>query len=103
MAKQVVQMDYTVIGAVAAGFTAAQAQVTAIWVATVAIITVLLANPFVSLTVGPQLIRIRDAVKQQGQELAQMCGEFSDDLKRAIGDHRTGDYGGKRYFGEGVR
>ena len=99
MAGQVVQMDYAVVGEVSKGFTAQSQAAKVIGQVTNTIITALLANPFVSMTIGPLLQNINTAVQQKTKELSELCDEFARDLTQAIGDHRKGDYEGKTYFG----
>lgn len=99
MAGQVVQMDYEVIGQVSKGFTERSAQAKLIGQVTNTIITALLANPFVSMTIGPLLQRINTLVQKKTQDISKTCDEFASDLKKAIGDHKKGDVAGKRYFG----
>lgn len=99
MAGNVVQMDYAVVGEVSKGFTAQSQAAKVIGQVTNATITALLANPFVSMTIGPLLNQINQAVQAKTKELSQLCDEFAGDLTQAIGDHRNGDYEGKSYFG----
>jgi len=100
MAGQVVQMDYEVIGDVSKGFTERSQQAKIIGQVTNGIITALLANPFVSMTVGPLLRQINQAVQKKTKDISTTCDEFAKDLKDAIGDHRKGDFEGKTYFGK---
>jgi len=99
MAGSVVQMDYEVIGDVSKGFTERSQQSKIIGQVTNTIITALLANPLVSMTIGPLLRQINQAVQKKTKELSQLCDEFAKDLKEAIKDHKNGDFEGKSYFG----
>lgn len=99
MAGQVVQMDYAVVGDVAKVFTAQGEVAKVIGQVTNAIITALLLVPFVSMSIGPLLRQINQAVQAKTKDLHKLCEEFARDLNQAIQDHRNGDYEGKRYFG----
>jgi hypothetical protein len=103
MAKQVVQMDYAVIGDVSKGFRNAYTMLNTVEkVLAVAIVT-LQTLALVSAGTSAALARYLENIRQKVKHLANVCNEFSGDLARAIDDHRKGDFEGKRYFGEGVR
>ena len=102
MARQVVQMDYAVIGDVSKGFSAAQQMLTMIGKALGIAIQILRAAALLSMGTSLALARYLENIQKKVNNLAKLCGEFSTDLARAIGDHRKGDYAGKRYFGEGI-
>lgn len=103
MARQVVQMDYAVVGDVSKGFKLAQDILTGIGKALAVAIQVLRASALLSMGTSLALARYLEVIKKKVDNLAKLCGEFSDDLARAITDHRKGDWRGKRYFGEGIR
>lgn len=103
MATQVVQMDYTVIGEVSKGFGTARDVLTAVGQILEALVAILRASALLSLGTSLALAQYLDNIKNKVKNLATLCGEFSEDLARAIGDHQRGDVKGKRYFGEGVR
>ena len=103
MATQVVQMDYTVVGEVSKGFGTAREVLTAVGQILEALVAILRASALLSLGTSLALAQYLDNIKNKVKNLAQLCGEFSGDLSRAIGDHQRGDIKGKRYFGEGVQ
>jgi hypothetical protein len=103
MAGQIVQMDYQAIGNVSKGFQAAKAMLTGVGKMLEVLINVLRATAFFSFGTSAALANYLDVIKQKVNKLAKLCEEFAGDLDRAIGDHRNGDFQGKRYFGEGVR
>jgi len=102
MARQVVQMDYAVVGDVSKGFSAAQQMLTMIGKALGIAIQILRAAALLSMGTSLALARYLENIQKKVNNLAKLCGEFSTDLARAITDHRKGDYAGKRYFGEGI-
>ncbi len=102
MAGQVVQMDYAVIGDVSKGFATARDTLTTVGKVLEILVNILRATAVASLGTSAALARYVDNIKQKVNKLAKVCDEFSNDLSRAIGDHRKGDVKGKRYFGEGV-
>jgi hypothetical protein len=102
MAGQVVQMDYGVIGDVSKGFGTARDTLTTIGKVLAVLIGILRATAFFSFGTSAALAQYLDVIKQKVNNLAKVCNEFSDDLSRAIGDHKRGDVQGKRYFGEGI-
>lgn len=102
MAGQVVQMDYAVVGDVSKGFGVASQTLTVVGKALEVAIGILRASAFFSLGTSAALAQYLDVIKQKVNNLAKLCTEFSQDLARAIEDHKRGDVQGKRYFGEGV-
>ena len=102
MAGQVVQMDYTVIGDVSKGFGTARDMLTTIGKVLEVLVGILRATAFFSMGTSAALAQYLDVIKTKVNALAKVCNEFSDDLARAIGDHRRGDVTGKHYFGEGI-
>jgi hypothetical protein len=102
MAGQVVQMDYAVIGDVSKGFGTARDMLTAVGKVLEILIGILRASALLSLGTSLALAQYLDNIKNKVNNLAKVCNEFSNDLSRAIGDHKKGDVQGKRYFGEGV-
>ena len=102
MAGQVVQMDYAVIGDVSKGFGTARDMLTAVGKVLEILIGILRASALLSLGTSLALAQYLDNIKNKVNNLAKVCNEFSNDLARAIGDHKKGDVQGKRYFGEGV-
>jgi hypothetical protein len=50
-----------------------------------------------------EVIRRFELVAKKSENLAKLCEEFSNDLARAVDDHKKGDYKAATYFGEGVR
>ena len=102
MAGQVVQMDYAVIGDVSKGFGTARDVLKTVGKVLEVLIGILRATAFLSFGTSEALARYLENIKNKVNKLAGVCNEFSGDLARAIGDHKTGDIQGKRYFGEGV-
>lgn len=103
MAGQVVQMDYAVVGDVSKGFDVASKTLTGIGKVLQILVNVLRAQAFFSFGTTAALAQYLDVIRQKVDKLAKICDEFSRDLAAAIRDHQSGDYRGKRYFGEGVR
>lgn len=103
MAGQVVQMDYAVVGDVSKGFSNTQQMLTMVGKALEIAVQVLRAMAFASLGTSLALANYLDTIKTKVNKLAQVCGEFANDLARATDDHRRGDYRGKTYFGKGIK
>jgi hypothetical protein len=95
-------MDYAVVGDVSKGFQGAQQMLTMIGKALEIAIQILRASALLSMGTSLILARYLENIKKKVEKLAKLCGEFSNDLARAIDDHKRGDYAGKRYFGEGI-
>lgn len=102
MAGQVVQMDYAVIGDVSKGFGTARDMLTAVGKVLEILIGILRASALLSLGTSLALAQYLDNIKNKVNNLAKVCNEFSNDLARAIGDHKKGDVQGKKYFGQGI-
>lgn len=102
MASQVVQMDYKVVDEVSKGFGTSKDVLTTVGKVLEALIQVLRAAALLSLGTSAALAQYLDNIKNKVNSLAKICGEFSDDLAKAIEDHKKGDVQGKRYFGEGI-
>lgn len=102
MAGQVVQMDYAVIGDVSKGFGTARDMLTAVGKVLEILIGILRASALLSLGTSLALAQYLDNIKNKVNNLAKVCNEFSNDLSRAIGDHKKGDVQGKKYFGQGI-
>lgn len=49
-----------------------------------------------------ELIRRLELIAEKSEKLAKICDEFSQDLTKAVKDHKSGDYKAGTYFGEGV-
>jgi len=102
MAGQVVQMDYAVIGEVSKGFGTARDMLTAVGKVLEVLVGILRATAFFSMGTSLALAQYLDTIKTKVNNLAKVCNEFSNDLARAVGDHKKGDIQGKKYFGEGL-
>ncbi len=102
MATQVVQMDYKVVGEVSKGFATSRDVLTTVGQVLEALIQVLRAAALLSMGTSAALAQYLDNIKNKVNNLAKICNEFSNDLSRAIDDHKRGDVQGKRYFGEGI-
>lgn len=103
MAKQVVQMDYSVIADVSRGFASARGILKNVSKVLSALVKILVGSAFLSFGTNLALARYLRNVNNKIKHLANVCGEFSGDLAQAIEDHKRGEVKGKRYFGEGVR
>jgi hypothetical protein len=98
MAGQVVQMDYAVVGDVSKGFGTARDVLNTVGKVLEVLIGILRATAFFSMGTSAALAQYLDNIKQKVQNLAQLCQKFSDNLARAINDHKKGDVQGKTYF-----
>ena len=98
MAGQVVQMDYTVVGDVSKGFGTASDVLNTVGKVLEVLVGILRATAFFSMGTSAALAQYLDNIKQKVQNLAQLCQKFSDNLARAINDHKKGDVQGKTYF-----
>ncbi len=98
MAGQVVQMDYTVISDVSKGFGTARDVLNTVGKVLEVLVGILRATAFFSMGTSAALAQYLDNIKQKVQKLAALCQKFSENLARAIGDHKKGDVTGKRYF-----
>lgn len=102
MATQVIEMDYGVITTVSKGFKATADALKALGKILAAAIQVLRAAAFFSMGTSLALANYLEVIKKKVQNLAKLCTEFSQDLARAVTDHKKGDIKGKRYFGKGI-
>jgi hypothetical protein len=98
MAGQVVQMDYAVVGDVSKGFGTARDVLNTVGKVLEVLVGILRATAFFSMGTSAALAQYLDNIKQKVQNLAQLCQKFSDNLARAINDHKKGDVQGKTYF-----
>jgi len=98
MAGQVVQMDYAVVGDVSKGFGTARDVLNTVGKVLEVLVGILRATAFFSMGTSAALAQYLDNIKQKVQNLAQLCQKFSDNLARAIDDHKKGDVQGKTYF-----
>jgi hypothetical protein len=103
MAGNVVQMDYGVMSDASKSFSTAANTLTMVGKVLTALITILRVAAFFSAGTSAALANYLEVIKNKINKLAKLCTEFSQDLARAITDHKSGDLQGKRYFGEGVR
>ena len=102
MASQVVEMDYSVVDKVAKGFDSTAKSLKMIGKVLEVIIQQLRAAAAAALGMSAVYANYLENIKKKVEKLAKICDEFANDLRRAIQDHRRGDYRGKRYFGEGI-
>src|SRR5260370_35895761 len=98
MAGQVVQMDYAVVGDVSKGFGTASDVLNTVGKVLEVLVGILRATAFFSMGTSAALAQYLDNIKQKVQNLAQLCQKFSDNLARAINDHKKGDVQGTTYF-----
>jgi len=103
MAGQVVQMDYEQMQAVSNMYKTSSETLRTVAKALEVAITLLRVSAMLGNFMAPKLIKYLENIKKKCLNLAKICDEFSEDLARAVGDHKKGDIKGKRYFGEGVR
>jgi hypothetical protein len=99
---QVVQMDYKVVDEVSKGFATSRDVLTTVGKVLEALVQVLRAAALLSFGTSLALAQYLDNIKNKVNNLAKTCNEFSEDLAKAIDDHKRGDVQGKRYFGEGI-
>lgn len=102
MASQVVEMEYAPIQAVSKGFQVAAQTLKTIGKALEIAIQILRASAFASMGTSLAMANYLDVIKQKVEKLSKLCTEFSNDLKRAVSDHKKGDYQAGTYFGEGI-
>jgi len=103
MAGNVVQMDYGVMTNASKKFAKASSTLTLVGKMLTIIIGVLRTAAFFSAGTSAALANYLEVIKTKVNKLAKLCTEFSEDLARAVTDHKSGDLKGKKYFGEGVR
>ena len=102
MASQVVEMDYSAVEKVAKGFDATSKSLKMISKVLEVIIQQLRAAALATMGMSNVYANYLETIKKKCEKLAKICDEFGGDLRRAIKDHKAGDYRGKQYFGEGV-
>lgn len=102
MASQVVEMDYSAVEKVAKGFDATSKSLKTMAKVLEVIIQQLRAAAMATMGMSNIYANYLETIKKKAEKVAKVCDEFAGDLRRAIRDHRQGDYEGKRYFGEGV-
>jgi hypothetical protein len=52
---------------------------------------------------GAEIIRRLDLIHDKANALGQLCEQFSRNLRRAIADHKNGDYQEGAYFADPTR
>ncbi len=102
MASSVVEMDYEVVEGVAKGFDTAHEMLQAISQALKVAIESLRAASFVSFGTTAALEQTLEFFKKIADNLMKLCVEFADKLRKAIGDHKRGDYKAGAYFEKGI-
>lgn len=102
MAETTVEMTYAPIQAVSKGFQTMAQTLKTIGKALEIAIQILRASAFASMGTSLAMANYLDVIKQKVEKLGKLCTEFSNDLKRAVDDHKKGDYRAGSYFGEGV-
>jgi hypothetical protein len=103
MAGNVVSMEYGVMSDASKSFSTAANTMNMVAKVLTALITILRVAAFFSAGTSAALANYLEVIKNKLTKLAKLCTEFSQDLARAITDHKSGDIKGKRYFGEGIR
>jgi len=99
----VVAMQYQPILEVSRGFTQAAQVLRTIAKVLQALVQILRAMAFASMGTSLALANYLDVIRQKLEKLAKVCEEFSQDLARAVTDHKNGQYKAGGYFGEGIR
>ncbi len=95
----VVQMDYQTIGDVSKGFSTAADVLNTVGKVLEVLIGILRMSAFLSFGTSAALAQYLDGIKQQVQNLANVCqNDFAQPLLQAISDHQHGDVTGKSYF-----
>lgn len=98
---QVVAMTYAPIQGVAKGFDMQSQSLNVVAKVLRALAQALKASLFGAILFA-EIIRRMELIAKKAEALAKLCDEFSNDLKRAVKDHQSGDYKAGSYFGEGV-
>lgn|SRR5574341_2397831 len=98
----VVAMQYQPILEVSRGFQQAAQILRTVAKVLQALVQILRAMAFASMGTSLALANYLDVIRQKCEKLAKVCEEFSQDLSRAVTDHKNGDYKAGSYFGEGV-
>lgn len=102
MATSTVEMTYAPIQQASKAFEVSAQTLKTIGKALEIAIQILRATAFASMGTSLALANYLDVIKDKVQKLGKLCQEFSGDLKRAVSDHKKGDYKAGTYFGEGV-
>lgn len=104
MSSQVVEMEYAPVMTASKGFQTAAQTLKTIGKALEIAINLLRSGPaaFFSMGTSTVLAQYLEGIKKAVEKLGKLCTEFSNDLKRAVDDHKKGDYKAGSYFGEGV-
>lgn len=97
-----VSMDYEAVEGVAKGFDATAKALRAVEKVLEMVIMQLRAAAAYTFGMTQVWVRYFEGIKKQVINVYKICEEFARDLRRAITDHRNGDFEGKRYFGEGI-
>jgi uncharacterized protein YukE len=103
MPSQVVQMDYPIMSNVSQRFMQAHDTLVQIGNVLQTVMNGLRAVSFTGAALVQALLRYLEVIKQRVDRMAAMCREFSEDIARAVNDHRNGQYRAGSYFGEGLR
>jgi hypothetical protein len=98
----VVAMTYQPVLDVSKGFKQAAQVLRTVAKALDVAINILRAMAFASMGTSLALANYLEVIKNKCEKLAKLCEEFSNDLARAVTDHKNGDYKAGSYFGEGV-
>lgn len=98
----VVSMTYQPILDVSNGFSQTAQSLRTIAKVLEALITILRIAAFCGAIMAKFLADYLQVIKTKCEKLAKVCDEFAKDLKRAVAEHKAGDYKAGSYFGEGV-
>ncbi|MCW1971162.1 MAG: hypothetical protein KIH69_023895 [Anaerolineae bacterium] len=102
MASAVVEMDYGAVEKVAKGFDDARETLEIIKQALEAVIQSLQAASFVSFGTSAALAQTLKFFQDIVKNLIALCKEFAEDLRKAVNDHKRGDYKAGSYFKKGI-
>jgi uncharacterized protein YukE len=96
-----VQMTYAPVEKAAKGFDATSKALKAMGKILQVVIQQLRAAAAATLGMSAVYANYLDVIRQKVEKLAKICDEFARDLRRAIKEHKAGDYQGGTYFGAG--
>lgn len=102
MAKEVVQMDYAVMGQASQTFSTSASILDNVSRALTVLYGECAAKAFVNPFVAAALASRITMLKQRTDKLSKVCTEFSNDLKKAVTEHKSGDYKAGTYFSQGI-
>ena len=102
MAKEIVQMDYAVMGKASQTFETSASILDNVSRALTVLYGECIGKAFVNPVIAVALMSRITMLKQRTDKLSKVCTEFSVDMKRAVQEHKTGDYKAGTYFTQGI-